>query len=170
MLRVLGRLPWLGLCRELGRQASGKPRGRKPRGIRRGGAGHRKPCAPTESHGPSESLGKPPFRSRRRTGSGRIGAGVGKPRRPVLRSSGAAAAEGGCPARPAASLRPARWPARWPDASPARSLWVIISETWYNTQLYAANAESRSAARGECANGLLVDEVGAGRLVLGRSG
>ncbi len=37
----------------------------------RGDAGHRKPCAPSESYGPSESLGKPPFRSRRRTGSGR---------------------------------------------------------------------------------------------------
>ncbi len=32
----------------------------------RGDAGHRKPCGT-----PSESLGKPPFRSRRRTGSGR---------------------------------------------------------------------------------------------------
>ncbi len=28
---------------------------------------------------------------------------------------------------PAASLLPGRWP----DGSPARSLWVIISETWY---------------------------------------
>ncbi len=26
---------------------------------------------------------------------------------------------------------PPRWPARWPDGSPARSLWVIISEIWY---------------------------------------
>ncbi len=34
-------------------------------------AGHRKPCAPSESFGPSESLGKPPSRSRMRTGSGR---------------------------------------------------------------------------------------------------
>ncbi len=40
-----------------------------------GDAGHRKPCAPFQSHGPSESLGKPPFRSCRRTGSGRIGGG-----------------------------------------------------------------------------------------------
>ncbi len=32
----------------------------------RGDAGHRKPCAT-----PSESLGKPPFRSRRRTAGGR---------------------------------------------------------------------------------------------------
>ncbi len=79
----------------------------------RGDAGHRKPCAPSESHGPSESLGEPPFRSRRRTGSGRIGGGAGKPRR--------------CPAGPAASLLPARWP----DGSPARSLWVIISASWY---------------------------------------
>ncbi len=47
----------------------------------RSDAGHREPCAPSQSHGPSESLGKPPFRSRRRTGSGRIGVGVGKPRR-----------------------------------------------------------------------------------------
>ena len=39
----------------------------------RGDAGHRKPCAPSKSIGPSESLGKPPFRSDRRTGSGRIG-------------------------------------------------------------------------------------------------
>ncbi len=74
----------------------------------RGDAGHRKPCGT-----PSESLGKPPFRSRRRTGSGRFGGGVGKPCR--------------CPASPAASLLPARWP----DASPARSLWVIISAPWY---------------------------------------
>ncbi len=36
----------------------------------RGDAGPRKPCAPPQSPGPSESLGKPPFRSRRRTGSG----------------------------------------------------------------------------------------------------
>ena len=35
---------------------------------------HRKPCAT-----PSESLGKPPFRSGGRTGTGRIGADVGKP-------------------------------------------------------------------------------------------
>ncbi len=48
---------------------------------------------------------------------GRIGAGVEKPCR--------------CPAGPAASLLPARWPARWPDASPARTLWVIISAPWY---------------------------------------
>ena len=34
----------------------------------RGDAGHRKPCGT-----PSESLGKPPFRSGGRTGSGRIG-------------------------------------------------------------------------------------------------
>ncbi len=53
----------------------------------RGDAGHRKPCAPSQSYGQPESLGKPPFRSGRRTGSGRIGGGVGKPRRPVLRSS-----------------------------------------------------------------------------------
>ncbi len=45
----------------------------------RSDAGHRKPCAPSTSIGPPESLGKPPFRSGRRTGSGRIGAGVGKP-------------------------------------------------------------------------------------------
>ncbi len=45
----------------------------------RGDAGRRKPCAPSECHGPSESLGKPPLRSRGRTGSGRIGGGVGKP-------------------------------------------------------------------------------------------
>ncbi len=37
----------------------------------RGDAGHRKPCAPSTSTGPSESLGKPPFRSRRRTAGGR---------------------------------------------------------------------------------------------------
>ncbi len=45
----------------------------------RGAAGHREPWAPSQSHGPSESLGKPPFRSRRRTAGGRNGAGVGKP-------------------------------------------------------------------------------------------
>jgi len=39
----------------------------------------RKPCAPSQSHTQPESLGKPPFRSRRRTGSGRIREGVGKP-------------------------------------------------------------------------------------------
>ncbi len=39
----------------------------------RSDAGHRQPCAPSQSYGPSESLGKPPFRSRRRTGSGRTG-------------------------------------------------------------------------------------------------
>ena len=44
----------------------------------RGDAGHRKPCAPSTRIGPSESpgpqdLGKPPFRSGRQTGSGRIG-------------------------------------------------------------------------------------------------
>ncbi len=37
----------------------------------RGDAGHRKPWAPSQSHGPSESLGKPPFRSRGRTAGGR---------------------------------------------------------------------------------------------------
>ncbi len=37
----------------------------------RGDAGHRKPCAPSESYGPSESLGKPPFRSGGRTAGGR---------------------------------------------------------------------------------------------------
>ncbi len=39
----------------------------------RGDAGHRKPCAPSQSYTQPESLGKPPFRSRRRTGSGRMG-------------------------------------------------------------------------------------------------
>ncbi len=29
----------------------------------RGDARHRKPCAPSQSYGPSENLGKPPFRS-----------------------------------------------------------------------------------------------------------
>ncbi len=48
-------------------------------GFAEASAAHRKPCAPFESYGPSESLGKPPFRSRGRTGSGRIGEGVGKP-------------------------------------------------------------------------------------------
>ncbi len=37
----------------------------------RGVAAHRKPRAPAQSYGPSESLGKPPFRSRRRTAGGR---------------------------------------------------------------------------------------------------
>ncbi len=101
----------------------------------RGDAGHRKPCAPANSHGPSESLGKPPFRSRgrtgsRRTGSRRIGAGVGTPRR--------------CPAGPAASLRPARWPARWPARSPARSLWVIISEIWHKPRQSPARSGARA--------------------------
>ena len=33
MLRVVGRLPLLGACHELGRQASDKPQGRKPREV-----------------------------------------------------------------------------------------------------------------------------------------
>ncbi len=37
----------------------------------RSDAGHRKPCAPSQSYGQPESLGKPPFRSRRRTAGGR---------------------------------------------------------------------------------------------------
>ncbi len=37
----------------------------------RSDAGHRKPRAPSQSHGPPESLGQPPFRSRRRTAGGR---------------------------------------------------------------------------------------------------
>ncbi len=42
----------------------------------RGDAGHRKPCAPSQSYGPSENprpqaWGKPPFRSRGRTAGGR---------------------------------------------------------------------------------------------------
>ncbi len=36
-----------------------------------GDAGHRKPCAPSQSLGPAESLGKPPSRSRRRSPGGR---------------------------------------------------------------------------------------------------
>ena len=61
------------------------------------------------------------------TASGRAGeppTGVGKPRR--------------CPASPAASLLPARWP----DGSPARSLWVIINAPWYK-RLGAVEAYSR---------------------------
>ncbi len=73
----------------------------------RGDAGHRKPCAT-----PSESLGKPPFRSRGRTAGGR---------RKALTM----------PASPAASLLPAQWP----DGSPARSLWVIINAPWYKAGL-----------------------------------
>ncbi len=37
----------------------------------RGDAGRREPRAPSQSYAPPESLGKPPFRSRRRPGSGR---------------------------------------------------------------------------------------------------
>ena len=37
----------------------------------RGDAGHRNPWAPSMRIGPSESLGKPPFRSGRRTAGGR---------------------------------------------------------------------------------------------------
>ncbi len=49
----------------------------------RGGVGHREPRAPSTSIGPPETpsphdLGKPPFRSRGRTGSG-LPCGVGKP-------------------------------------------------------------------------------------------
>ncbi len=48
----------------------------KDRVARRGGASQ----AMRDAVRPlAESLGKPPFRSRGRTGSGRIGAGVGKP-------------------------------------------------------------------------------------------
>ncbi len=57
---------------------------------------------------------------------------VGKPCRPVLRSSGAAAAEGGCPTSPAATLLPAPWP----DGSPARSLWVNTKDHWYKSQQF----------------------------------
>jgi len=39
MLRVVGRLPWRGVCDELGRQASDKPQGRKPRGDQAGRCG-----------------------------------------------------------------------------------------------------------------------------------
>ncbi len=67
---------------------------------------------------PRQGLGGPKALGSRR--SGRAGepevaewAGVGKPCR--------------CPASPAASLRPTRWP----DGSPARSLWVIINAPWY---------------------------------------
>ncbi len=59
-------------------QRDGFPR-LSARSAWRGDAGHRLPCAPFKSIGPPESFGKPPFRSGRRTGSGRIGAGVGKP-------------------------------------------------------------------------------------------
>ncbi len=41
------------------------------RSAGRSGAGQREPSAPSENYAPSESLGKPPFRSGRRTGSGR---------------------------------------------------------------------------------------------------
>ncbi len=51
-------------------QRDGFPR-LSARSAWRGDAGHRKPRAPSESHGPSESLGKPPFRSRGRTAGGR---------------------------------------------------------------------------------------------------
>ncbi len=37
----------------------------------RGDVGHREPCAPSQGHGPPESLGKPPFRSGGRTAGGR---------------------------------------------------------------------------------------------------
>ncbi len=63
---------------------------------------------------PLKVMGGPKALGSRR--SGRVGdppEGVGKPRR--------------CPASPAASLLPARWP----DGSPARSLWVIINAPWY---------------------------------------
>ncbi len=79
----------------------------------RGDAGHRKPSAPSQSYAPSGSLGKPPFRSNRRTGSGRIGAGVS---------------------------------ARWPDASPARSLRVMINETWYTQDLAKQDVAGSSPA------------------------
>ncbi len=49
--------------------------GLSARSAWRGDAGHRTPCAPSESHGQPESLGKPPFRSDGRTGSGRFGGG-----------------------------------------------------------------------------------------------
>jgi len=66
----------------------------------RGDAGHREPWAPSTSIGPSESpslraLGKLPFRSRGRTGSGRLGG-----RREALTMPGIA--RGSPPARPLA--------------------------------------------------------------------
>ncbi len=71
----------------------------------RGDAGHRKPCAPSQSHGPSESLGKPPFRSRGRAAGGR---------RKALTMS----------------RRTRGFP---PTRRIARSLWVIIKDLWYKT-------------------------------------
>ncbi len=50
------------------RDRTGDPPGRSEAA---GDAGHREPWAPSQSHAPSESLGKPPFRSRRRTAGGR---------------------------------------------------------------------------------------------------
>ncbi len=54
-------------------------RGRRPKafGVHALGAAMRD--IPTPCGTPYESLGKPPFRSGRRTGSGRICGGVGKP-------------------------------------------------------------------------------------------
>ncbi len=67
-----------------------------------------------ESHAPRlKAMGRPQALGSRLRPGGRTPEGVGKPCR--------------CPAGPAASLLPARWP----DASPARSLWVIISAPWY---------------------------------------
>ncbi len=81
---------------------------------------HREPRAPSTSIGPSESPGLKALGSRHpgRAGEPAVGAGggVGKPCR--------------CPTSPAASLLPAHWPV----ASPARSLWVFINETWYRSR------------------------------------
>ncbi len=58
------------------RDRSGDPSGQGAgRREAAGDAGHRKPRAPSQTHGQPESLGKPPSRSRGRTGSGRIGCG-----------------------------------------------------------------------------------------------
>ncbi len=95
------------------------------RSVWRGDAGHREPCAPSESYGPSapwpKALG---YRRSGRADEPAAGESVG--------ASGSLA---DAPQDPRLSsyppVGPARWPARWPDASPARSLWVIISAPWY---------------------------------------
>ncbi len=72
-----------------------------------GDAGHRKPCAPSQSHGPSESLGKPPFRSRGRTAGGRRQA-LTMPRSRLGEASGGARVACGLPATRPLARRIAR--------------------------------------------------------------
>ncbi len=113
----------------------------------RGDAGHREPCAPSKSHGPSESLGKPPFRSSRRTAGGRrkaltmsrIACGFPPTRADRLRDR-----NGGFPRLSDGVAHGLRCPASPCHALLAESLgkpslWVIIKDLWYKVTPGPAN-------------------------------